>query len=263
LSKIIKARFVINENKAYLSSVTEPQKTTTAQVRQIAHYEREDNHLTQEAADALYHETKVMLEELVAQAQIKADDIILKAKEEAQILVETAAQESQVIRDDAYREGYAEGEKQGLEKVESEIKPLYRQVLSLIEEINRDKENLYKKREKDVVELVLAITEKVLGTVVEAKPEIICHIVKNSLEQVRDAEKIIVKVNPIHIPYLSGYEELFKDIYTEKLQIVDDPAIEQGDCQIVTENGFLDSIIEEQIVLLRQALLEVVEHAGI
>ena len=244
MSKIIKSRFVVNGDKNVLSFN-----------RPMA------NKLTKETSEELYQETKAMLEEMVAQAQARADNIMLMAKENAQKLMEQAEQESQAIKDSAFQEGYAEGLRTGLENGENQVKPLYPQVLSLIEEIAGQKDSLIKEQEKNLIELTLAITEKLLGTIIEAKPEIICHIVKNSLELVRETERITVKVNPIHIPYLSGCPELIKDVNKEKLQIVEDSAIRPGDCQIATENGFLDLMIDEQLAVLKEALLEVVEHA--
>ena len=242
MSKIIKSRFVITGG------------------RDVLFANNENNQLTRDISEELYLETKVMLEEMVAQAQAKADQIILQAREEAQKLTEQAELDSQAIKDDAYREGYAEGEKLGLENSENKFKPLYPQVLSLIEEIARQKDCLFREREKDLIELTLTITEKILGTITEVKPEIICHIVKKSLEHVREAEKITVKVNPVHIPYLNGCSELIKDMNSEKLLITEDSAIKPGDCQIISEDGFLDLLIDEQLAVLKQALQEVIGH---
>jgi flagellar assembly protein FliH len=226
-------------------------------------HDHHNEELTKETVDVIYNETKVMLEELVARAQQKADDILLKAKEEAHSLIEKSLQDYQVVKDKAYKEGYDQGYEKGLEEAEAEIKKLGRETASLIASLKRQKEDLYRKQEKDVVELVIALTEKILGTVIETRPEVICQVIKNTLEHVRDAEKITVKVNPIHIPYLSGFEEQFKDVCPEKFKIAEDPNIKPGDCQVVTENGYLDSMLEEQLIQLKKALLEVVDDNGI
>lgn len=250
MSKVIKARFVIS--KARETAIPEDAPK---------HPEGESACLSTDTTDAIYQETKAMLEDLIAQAQSKADYILLKAREEAQELRERAAEEVQALKDSAWQEGYARGQNDARENSEKEFNELYGRVLSLMDGIRRDSEQLLIKHEQDIIEIILAVIEKVLGTVVEAKPEIIVSIVRNLLEQVREAEKITVRVNPVHIPYLSGYEEVFKELNTENLQIVEDPAIGPGDCLISTENGFLDSRIDEQMRVLRQALQEVVDYA--
>lgn len=246
MSKIIKARFIVNDNRKSIPKREENAKSES---------------FNQETADALYLETKAMLEELVGQAQKKADEIILKAREEAQAEVEHSRQESTRIKDAAYKEGYDQGYQTGLAEASNSLQNLYGDVVSLISSLQKEKEEFLRKQEVEMIELVVALAEKLIGTVFETRPEVISHVVKNTLEHVKDAQRVTVRVNPIHIPYLSGSEEITKDTTIEKLNITEDPTIKPGDCQVVTENGFLDSILEEQLVGIRQALLEVVDHA--
>lgn len=219
--------------------------------------------LTQETADALYIETKVMLEELISQAQCKADEIILKAKEEAQRIMEQANRESQITKDTAYQEGYEQGVKKGLTQTAEEMKDKYEALLTLFNDFKLQKEEYLIKQEKEIVELVVALTEKIIGTIVDLQPEVISHIIKNTLEHVNGAQRITIKVNPIHIPYLSGYQEMFINNGPENIQILEDSNIKPGNCRIITENGFVDSLLEVQLRELKQALLEVVDHAGV
>lgn len=220
----------------------------------------EKGSLTQDSADALYAETKMMIEGLIIQAQSKSDAIILKAKEEAQCALEQAEQESKAINEEAYNKGYAQGLQEGLIKTENDLKSRYDTMASLINDLRHQKEQYLLTREKEIIELVMALTEKILGTIINIRPEVISHIVKNTLVQVNGALRITVKVNPIHIPYLSEYLEIFSDTGCENIQVLEDCNINTGDCRVITENGFVDSLLDAQLGELKQALLEVVEH---
>lgn len=220
----------------------------------------EAEYFTQDTADALYTETKMMIEELLSQAQSKSEAMILKAKEEAQSTLEQAEQESKTISEDAYSKGFAQGLQEGLAEAGEDIKSGYDALASLINDLKHQKEQYLAKQEKEMVELVIALTEKVLGTIIDIRPEVISHIVKNTLAQVSGALRITVKVNPIHIPYLSEYQDIFSDTGCESMQVLEDCNIKPGNCRVITENGFVDSLLEAQLGELKQALLEVVEH---
>lgn len=254
MAKIIKSCLVVEKKVNKNSNGAAKQVHTT----QANEYEDAES-LTQETADALYIETKIMLEELISQAQCRADEIILKAKEEAQRIVEQANQDKDLSR----QEGYEQGVKKGLAQTAEEMKDKYEALLSLFKDFEVQKKEYLIKQEKDIVELVVALTEKIIGTIVDLQPEVIRHIIKNTLEHVNGAQKITIKVNPIHIPYLSGYNEIFMDNGQENMQIIEDSNIKPGNCRIVTENGFVDSLLEVQLRELKQALMEVVDHAGV
>lgn len=253
MAKIIKSCLVVEKK------VNKNSNVGTKQVHALATEYEDTESLTQETADALYIETKMMLEELISQAQCKADEIILKAKEEAQRILEQANRD----KNSAYQEGYEQGVKKGLTETAEEMKDKYEALLSLFKDFKLQKEEYLIKQEKDIVELVVTLTEKIIGTIVDLQPEVIRHIIKNTLEHVNGAQRITIKVNPIHIPYLSGYHEIFIKNGQDNMQIIEDSNIKPGNCRIITENGFVDSLLDVQLRELKQALLEVVDHAGV
>jgi flagellar assembly protein FliH len=252
LSKIIKANFVLEKRQNILKRIGSDMSTVNDRDS------RED--LTQETANALYYETKLMLEDLITKAQQKADDIILKAKEDAQNTIEQASLKCQEIKEDAHNSGYNQGYLKGVEQSSDDIGLQYKGLVSLIKEFDDERKSYFSKQEEEMIELVFALTEKILGTIIDARPEVVNRIIKNTLEHVKGAQKVTVKVNPIHIPYLNDYNDIFKDYNPENIQIVEDYNIKPGDCQVVTENGFLDSLLDVQLLELKQALLEVVDH---
>ncbi|MDX9872663.1 MAG: FliH/SctL family protein [Clostridia bacterium] len=249
MSKIIKADFVVERRQERL-------KKTEHEARILAVGEQESMYLTKETADSLYLETKIMLEELVTQAQRRADAIILKAKEEAQAIVETSQGDVSRNKVESWDNGYEQGYKAGHQEAQDELKRRYREIASLLQKLENDRQNLFGRQREEIMELIMTLTEKILGSIVELRPEVISQVIRNTLEQVKGAQKITVKINPVHIPYLSSSDEIFKEAGLEYVDIIEDPAIKQGDCQIVTENGFVDAVVEEQLQELKRVLME-------
>jgi flagellar assembly protein FliH len=219
-----------------------------------------DQQFTRETANNIYLETKIMIEELISEAQKKAEGIIVEAEAKAGEIIEKSNTESEKIKNDAYLRGLNEGKNEGTKKGEEEIITRVKETKLLISELTKAKNDYIKSSAKDILDLVMIISEKLLKTTIETKPEVISNIVKGVLEQVSDAEQITLKVNPVHIPYLDTNDEKFNELSIEKIEIKEDPNIKPGGCIVVTDNGFIDAQIDEQLILLKNALREEIEY---
>ncbi|MDD2432551.1 MAG: FliH/SctL family protein [Clostridia bacterium] len=219
-------------------------------------YGRNEGALTRETAHTIYQETKIMIEELVSEAQKKAETIICEAEREAEKLKKKSEIEYEQVKQKAYQEGIQSGYHEGREKGEEEIKSLAAETKKLAQNLSDSKEKYFRENAENIIDLVLTIVQKIVNTIVELKPEIICSIVTSILEEVGAAEKLIIKVNPLHLPYLDAYDRQGQELKTSKLSFIGDPEIKLGGCVLEAENGFVDAQIEEQLLLLKKALKE-------
>lgn len=254
MSKIIKASHIKRESDQVIYQVPNISRHDHNIVKQ----EETQEYLSQETANKIYFETKQMMEEVLAEAKRKADEIIKNAQHKAEETLAATAKEKESLEETAYQQGFERGYQDGQEQGEKSKKDQYPQFLNLLQQLREEKEDYLKDNEKNMVELVMLIAQKVLNTVVEAKPEVIHSIVQNCVEKVMDAERITVRLNPQHIPYLSVY----RDKYPDNMTIEEDQNIPYGGCMVITENGFIESSIDEQMELLRADLQEVVRNAG-
>lgn len=259
LSKIIKARFVIEDNRQRITVPVGLNNNISLATQAYSQPEE----LTAETAEIIYSETKQMIEELMETAQLQADNILLQAKAQAQDLIEKGQAEGEKLKDQAYQMGFEQGYKDGFLSAEHETKKLEEQLKDLLITLVKDKELTFQKYERQMVDLVILLTEKILGTTAETKPEIINHVVKKVLAEIGEAEKVVIKVNPIHIPYLSSFDDQQIENINQKVQIVEDSALLPGECVVSCENGFIEAKIGEQLEALKQTLLEVKGHAGV
>jgi len=260
LSKVIKARFVIEGKSEKLFHNSSPAVMNNGS---LAVQETQNDIFTRETAEQIYNETKQMIEELMEAAQQQAGEILLQAKSQAQDLVEKSQREIELLKDQAYQAGFEQGYQEGLHKAEEAAASLRQQAGQIIESLLKEREQAWKKYEKDIIELVILLTEKVIGTVAENKPEAIKNLVKKVLKETGEAEKLTVKVNPVHIPFLTVADIQPKDKPGSKIMILEEPSLQPGECIVVSENGSVEARISEQLDILKQTLLEVTGHAGV
>lgn len=256
MSKIIKAQYVVKKNIAVKTIVNnEEEKTQLQEISQET--------LSQKAADNIYQETKQMIEELMLQAHKRADEIILKAKEDAQKIVENSTIEVERIQREAYENAYKIGYDEGITKSNEELDGVYTSVLALAEGLRLEKVNHIQENKKEIIELIFSLTEKIVNTVIDIKPEIINNIIGKIVEHIQESEKIIIKVNSLHMPFLNSHLESITKGDSEWIRILEDDSLEAGDCVVLTETGNIENIVVEQVKMLKETLLEEVANAGL
>ncbi len=260
MSKIIKAQFVIEDTWSYPRKV--PPVTGLDNGSSLAPQpEPQDTGLTPEMSEKIYNETKLMIEELMGEAQNEAEKILAEAKSQAEDLLEASRSEGEEIRQQAYKDGYEKGYQEGLEKSRSEMEKLSQQFRLLTENLAKEREELRKQYEQDLIDLVLLLTEKIIGTTAETKPEIISHIVSRVLNEAGEFEKAVIRVNPVHLSYLEHFNEP-NSLYYQKVQLVEDTSLNPGECVVNCDNGFIEARISEQLEILKKSILDVTGHAG-
>lgn len=255
MSNVIKARFVIKEDHKYNfqgDSAKEYGKEQDAALYNTAEDIKRECQIKQKLDDEIKYQ--------LAKTQQESKKILDEAKLEAEAIKTASLEECNKIKEEAYQAAYEEGYKKAAEQVEEDLRPLCQQTEALLNELSGAKEKYLAEQENEIIKLVVAITEKILGTIVENRPEVIAQVIKKVIVQITAAERITIKVNPLHIPYLSNYREQYPELPHDKMQIVEDPGIKPGDCVVETENGFIESKIEEQLDIIKQAILEVADH---
>lgn len=179
------------------------------------------------------------------EARGRALNIIEAAESEAEKIRENAKKvldDVENAREKARQEGFAQGESKGFS--------LVTEALLRIEAI---KEKFYKESEKEIIKLVAAVAEKVIGKLAEEHPEVIRDVVKQALEK-SIGERITVRVNPQDLKRIEG--EHFADILdkTKRLHFREDETVTRGGCIVETEVGTIDARIETQIEAIKKAL---------
>jgi flagellar assembly protein FliH len=255
LSKVIKACFVKQEFNDQVSG--SPASHKTGPIKKNIQQEE----FSRETSAEIYRETKEMVNELVSEAEKKAAAIIADAQKQADRIITQGQQEADELRRKAYEEGAEQGYQESMEKTEQEIIIYKEQTKELIGKLGEIKKNYLSDHLDDLLDLIFMITKKILNTAIEFKPELIASVVKNVLEETGDAETLIIRVNPLHVPFLDLPEENLSE--KRKFTIEPDPSIKPGDCIVETEKGFIDAQIDEQLHYLKNILKDEHRNAGL
>lgn len=181
-------------------------------------------------------EAKSKAETIIADAEVQAS----KIRERAQRVLSDV----EAVREKARKEGLASGEAKGLSQVTEKLVHL---------EAMREK--FYKEAEPDIVKLVMAIAEKVIGNIVNERPEVIRDVVRQALERSL-GDRITVRVNPEDLKKIHDGNYEFRDVLdrTKRLHFKEDETVSKGGCIVETEVGTIDAQIETQMEAIKKAL---------
>lgn len=158
-------------------------------------------------------------------------------------------------RQQAYELGYAEGNKSG---VESERKNLVSALNTLnkgIIQLDEIKTELYHNAEKEVVNLAIAIAEKIVKHEVSIKKDTILNVLKQAVNKIVDSDKIKIRLNPSDLQFLNAqnneYPNLVDDM--QDMTFEEDATILSGGCLIETKLGDIDARINKQFEAVEEA----------
>jgi flagellar biosynthesis/type III secretory pathway protein FliH len=183
---------------------------------------------------------------------------VLDAKERADKIIEEASVEADGLRaeakgildrvnqemEKAKRDGFARGHEEGISSV-----------AEFFFALNAMKEKFYANAEPEVIKLVMAISEKVIGKIVHEHDAAIKSIIRQAIESSL-GERITVRLNPEDHKIVSQDDMEFKDILdrTKRIVFKDDETIKKGGCVVETEIGTIDARLETQLKAIKKAL---------
>jgi len=247
LSSVIKCVYLHEKPKLIYDSVLY-EATATAAATEI------DVGVSPEEAEEVLREIG---SEILEKAKYQADQMILKAN----LQIEEIKKQ---VRETAYAQGYEEGKKAGVEAGYAEVHELIEdasaKAQSMILATKKEAETIVQSSSEQIMDLVFAITEKVLAREIQQEPNSVLALIQTALQEVRDQDSITIMVAPDDYGVvLQGKKDLQIVIGGEKsLTILSDTTLTKGSCFVETMNGKLDARIDTQLAILKSALQELV-----
>ena len=158
-------------------------------------------------------------------------------------------------------QGQAEGETAGFERGTEKIEPLISSIKEALIQLNGIRKETYQQIEKEVVELALAIAQKVICREVATDKETVVCVAKEALAKVDDPGKITIKMNPADLDFINETKyqlaNLTADVHNVTLE--GEEGIQSGGCIIATELGEIDARIEKQLEAVKESFLSDLE----
>lgn len=207
--------------------------------------------------------------------QEQAAAILAEAKGQAQLYMEQAAQQAEEARQESYQQGLAQGKSEGIDlgyqegfaKGQEEAvlnnQRVFDEAVSraskIIAEAEQAAQAMIQAAERDIVEIGLAVANKIIIRQLTNDPEAIMPIVAEALKKVRDKEQVVIRVNPEDYDIvLAGRRDLQLVAGGEQtLTITADHTVSRGGCVIDTSHGSVDARIDTQLDMIKKALQDV------
>lgn len=222
--------------------------------------------------DAIYREiieeAQRKGEEIIKHAEKKAEDIIDSAYMEYEKQVNNAYERAKLVFNENKEKGYEEGllqgkeegykigYKKGYEEGKNEAKKLISEALDIKNSYIRMRNNALKEAEKDLIELVITIYEKVLYKKLEEDEKYIISLIINGLEGLEIKEKLTIIVSKEDYEVVKKYEHyiLAKASLIDSIEIKINSDMEKGDCILETSKGNIDVSLRKQLCEIKDLL---------
>ena len=230
--------------------------------------EKKDNTIFEEPNnledEILLEEAKQKYDDILEKANEEADKIIGEANEQREKYLNEAYEKSKTLfnesRNKGYDEGYNTGHEEGHTKGYSEGKnasdKLIEESIGIKKEYLRTKQNIYCEIEKDVIQLVISICEKIIYEKIDDDKEYIVSLILKGIESLNATEDLVIRVptEDYDIVEMSKNKILAKASLINELEVRADNNLKKGDCVIETSSGNVDMSIMDQVDKVKELL---------
>jgi len=160
---------------------------------------------------------------------------------------------------EAYAKGFSEGMEKGKTLERINLHSTIETMTSSFKEISRLKAVIIENSEDEIVKLAFSIAEKILHREISTNADVGLHILKNTIKEITDRERLKILMNPADYRHLTEVNpEAMSSIEgLRNAEIEADDAIGPGGIVIETLFGEVDARIESQLDEVREALTKV------
>lgn len=205
--------------------------------------------------EALAKEEEIILnaenraKKIIEEAEIQAQDIIQKAQ--AQALAEIDE-----INAQGHKEGFEAGFKEGFDKITDELSEKVLSVDDFSKSQFEIKRAILKSAHADIINLVIAIADKICSKSLELNDEILKEITQNAIMSLKDKENINIIVNPDMAERIYSISEELKDKIPQlqSIKIIEDNSVSPDGTIVESPLSRVDCRIKSQIDELAEKL---------
>jgi len=128
---------------------------------------------------------------------------------------------------------------------------------SVIETLQRERDQLLRESEVIIVRLAYEIAKKIIHQEAQTNPDVILYIVRESIRRAAEGDKLTVILHPEDLAVVRAcVDTLVEDPELKgKMEFKSDAKITRGGCIVETNLGHIDAQIETQLEEVEQALM--------
>ena len=159
------------------------------------------------------------------------------------------AKKIQLAEQESYKRGLSDGARKGRELQRNETLQTLQAMTNIVKETSKLKKSILESAEQQIIQLSLAITEKVIHLEVTTNREVIRGVLQEAIKNISDRENMKIRVHPrdfdfmleIKSDFLHGFDGI-KNIVFEK-----DESVMRGGAIIETLCGEVDARLDQQL----------------
>lgn len=150
-------------------------------------------------------------------------------------------------RKEGYDTGFEGGFKKGEEAAKKEFSPFLETTHKLIEELSGFRKEMYDKVEREMIEMVISLTKKVIHFEFSTREDAVQDMIRLAVQSVLDRESMVIKIHPTDKEYAESFRPELHHMFSEIKNITFEAhsGIERGGCVIETNFGVIDARIEK------------------
>jgi len=210
----------------------------------------EENGLIEETIDKelILNEARNNANTILEEAKLEANEILAEAKKEAERI---RLKIEETARKTGYDDGFARAQK--------EHKKIIEEAANIKKKAEDDYMNTINNIEKDVIEIIYNIIEKILGYEIE-EDDYIISLINNSVKKTNTKKDIIVKVSESDFSYVSKNIDRIYAINEGlgEIKIEVDKSISRGGLLLETPVGNIDASVYKQYEKLKEVFNEII-----
>lgn len=204
----------------------------------------------------------------------KAQEIIKQAEERARLIINQAIGETERLRDavqeeknlwdtekmklseEAWNEGFQNGLQEGRTAGKSEYSSLIETARRTVQQAKEDSKTYIVQAEQTILDLSIASTESILGSVLSEEPEKFIGVVKKALKELKSEKEIEIYVHPSNFQLLVSSRNVLESIFPREVHLYIYPSegLDDHACVIECETTRIDAGIDSQLTELKERL---------
>ena len=183
-------------------------------------------------------DVEALRREALEKAAVEADEITSTAKEDAERIRGEAEEKARTLYEEQKKLGYEEGARCREDAQKKQLEEQYHEKMSVME--------------KDIVDAVIQVFDKVFKIQFEEKRELLLQLVNGALLDIDPGDKIRIHTNRSDEEILKEHLAQMQDIVGKDVAIefVKDNKLSDGQCKIETPYGVVDCGVDTQLSAL-------------
>ena len=230
--------------------------------RMIQNAKAEAQRIVSDAQKEALNETKRISGEGSALKQ-KAEDDARKIISEAQTSAKEIETQTRQTLDSELKEtrekGLSEGKQEGYTEGKAEVDRLIERAQVVLERAQEKRGDILLETEKEIVDLVLLISRKIIKVITDNQRDVIIANVIEALRKVKAKGSVIIRLNLADIDVVTEHKQDFinqlENVNT--IHVMEDTSVDKGGCIIETDFGEIDARIASQLAELENRILEI------